>query len=77
MFNEVFPYLIRQFATIVNFVFNLKINENPTITFGEFILTFAFIGLVIYFIFGSDFVPNISFTRNINRSSNSKKGGKE
>ena len=59
MFSNVFPYLIQQFSRIVTFVFNLQINENPNITFGEFILACAFIGFVLYFIFGSDFLPNI------------------
>ncbi len=53
MITEVIPYFITQLSKIINFVFNLKINENPSITLGEFLLTFAFIGLVIYFIFGS------------------------
>lgn len=59
MITQVFPYLIEQFARIVDFVFNLKINENPDIVLGEFILTCAFIGVVVYFIFGSDFFPNM------------------
>lgn len=54
MITEVIPYFITQFSRIVNFLFNLKINENPSITLGEYILTFAFIGLVIQFIFGAN-----------------------
>lgn len=54
MITEVIPYYITQLSKIIEFVFNLKINENPSITLGEFLLTFAFIGLVIYFIFGAN-----------------------
>ena len=60
MFNQVFPYLIEQFSRIINFVFNLPINENPNISLGQFILGLAFIGLIIYFIFGNNFFPSLS-----------------
>lgn len=57
MFDEVFPFLIQHFSRIVNFVFNLPIDKKYNITLGMFLLTCAFIGIVIYFIFGSDFFP--------------------
>lgn len=75
MITDLFPYYIEQFGRIVNFVFNITINESPKITLGEFVLTCSFIGIVVYFIFGSDFFPNMSsFGRrfSFNSSSNYK-----
>lgn len=80
MFDKVFPFLIQYFSRIVNFIFNLPIDKKYNITLGSFLLTCAFIGIVVYFIFGSDFFPGhirLNSNNNSNNSSNSKKGGNE
>lgn len=68
MLSEVFPFLIDLISKCANWLFTLVINENPRITLGTFILACAFIGVVIYFIFGTDFFPG-----HINIGSNSAK----
>lgn len=71
MLSEVFSFWIGLISTCINFLFSLKINENPDITIGTFLLSFAFIGAVIYFIFGSDFFPgHINLNSNNNNNSN-------
>ena len=57
MLSEVFPFLISMISKCANWLFTLVINESPRFTLGEFLLACAFIGIVIYFIFGSDFFP--------------------
>lgn len=57
MLSEVFPFLINVISKSMNWLFTLVINENPKFTLGEFLLVCAFIGVVIYFIIGSDFFP--------------------
>lgn len=69
MLSEVLNYLISNISFCVNWLFTLVINESPRITLGTFILACAFIGIVLYFIFGTDFfpghidMPDVSFKR--------------
>ena len=73
MFDNIFPFLIQYFSRIVNFIFNLPIDKKYNITLGAFLLTCAFIGIVVYFIFGSDFFPGhigSSLNKNSNKTSN-------
>ena len=72
MFDKVFPFLIQYFSRIVNFIFNLPIDTKYNITLGQFLLTIVFIGIVVYFIFGSDFFPG-----HINTCSNSIKNSND
>lgn len=55
--GRVFTFWIDTISTFVKFLFTLKINENPDITIGSFLIACAFIGLIIYFILGTDFIP--------------------
>ena len=57
MLSNVFSFWIGVISTCINFLFTLKVNENPDITIGMFLLACALIGLVIHFICGSDFFP--------------------
>ena len=61
--GNVFSFWIGVISTCVNFLFSLKINENPDITIGMFLLACAFIGLAIYFVLGTDFIPIFGFNR--------------
>lgn len=72
MLNEVFPFLAKTIGMCFEFLFSLEINKNPSITLGNFLLACAFIGLIIYFILGTDFIPNLSHATNIKRSSGIK-----
>ncbi|MBQ9072126.1 MAG: hypothetical protein IJY25_03105 [Bacilli bacterium] len=69
--NQVFSFWINMISKCVSWLFTLKINSNPNITLGEFILAFAFIGIVLYFILGTDFIPGLGFTKNIGTNNNS------
>lgn len=71
MLGNVFSFWIGVISTCVNFIFTLKINENPDITIGMFLLACAFIGLAIYFVLGTDFIPLFGFNKNSSSSSNS------
>ena len=73
--GQVFSFWIGVISTCVNFLFSLKINENPDITFGTFLITIAFIGLCIYFILGTDFLPNFSISKNSNSTTNNTNNG--
>lgn len=44
-------------SRVVGWIFTIKINNNPDITLGMFLLGCAFIGVVLYFILGTDFFP--------------------
>lgn len=66
--GQVFSFWIGVISTCVNFLFTLKINENPDITLGMFLLGCAFIGLAIYFILGTDFIPLGGFNRGFSSS---------
>ena len=63
MLGNVFSFWIGVISTCVNFLFTLKINENPDITIGMFLLACAFIGVAIYFILGTDFIPLGGFSK--------------
>ena len=69
MLGNVFSFWIGVISTCVSWLFTLKINENPDITIGMFLLGCATIGLAIYFVLGTDFIPNISFTRSLDSKS--------
>ena len=69
MLGNVFSFWIGVISTCVNFIFTLKINENPDITFGTFLLSCAFIGLAIYFVLGTDFIPLGGFNKGSSSSS--------
>lgn len=51
MLVEAFKYFIHMLSTCITWVFNLQLIENPSITFGQFLLGFAILGLVILLIF--------------------------
>lgn len=69
--TEVFNFWIDVISSCVNFLFTLKINENPDISLGVFLLACAFIGVVIYLILGTDFFPGyIRLGSNNNSNSN-------
>ena len=57
MLDQVFPFLINVISKCANWIFTLTINNNPHITLGQFLVACAFIGIVLYFIFGTDFFP--------------------
>ena len=76
MLTEVFPFLIKMIGKCFDFVFMLEINKNPSITLGNFLLACAFIGLIIYFVLGTDFIPNISYMANNRRNSGVKYNNK-
>lgn len=57
MLSSVFAFLISMISKCANWLFTLVINDSPRFTLGEFLIACAFIGIVIYFIFGSDFFP--------------------
>lgn len=62
MLSQVFPFLISVISRCTSWIFTLKINDNPSMTLGEFLLTCAFIGMVIYFLirsFGGDSFPTL------------------
>ena len=60
--GQVFSFLIGIISKCVSWIFTLKVNDNPNITLGTFLLACSFIGLVIYFVLGTDFLPgNINF----------------
>ena len=74
--GNVFSFWIGVISSWVSWLFTLKINENPDITIGMFLLGCATIGLAIYFVLGTDLIPNITFTRSIDsKSSNSGNSG--
>ena len=60
MLNSVFPFLIKIISKSVNWLFTVQINDSPKITLGQFLIGCAFIGIVIYFFGGTDFVPTLS-----------------
>lgn len=64
MLSDVFKFLISNISKCVEFLFTIKINNNPNISLGMFLLACCFIGVVIYFILGTDFVPNFINNRN-------------
>lgn len=63
MLGDVFSFWISVISSCVNFLFTLKINNNPDISFGMFLLGCVFIGLVLYFILGTDFIPLGGFNK--------------
>ena len=70
---QVFDFWIDIISTCVNFLFTLKINENPDITLGMFLLACAFIGVIIYLILGTDFFPgHINLSSNSNSNNNNQ-----
>lgn len=70
---QVFDFWIDIISTCVNFLFTLKINENPDITLGMFLLACAFIGVIIYLILGTDFFPgHISLSSNNTSNNNNQ-----
>ena len=72
MLGAVFEFWSHLIGTCVNWLFvGLIINDSPRISFGEFILACAVIGFALYFILGTDFIPNISFTRSLDSKSSS------
>lgn len=66
---EVFQFWINSISSVVNWVFRVEVIDEPKITLGMFLLGFAFIGLILYFILGSDFFPgHINLGNNSNSS---------
>ena len=72
--GNVFSFWIGVISTWVSWLFTLKINENPDITIGMFLLGCAMIGLAIYFVLGTDLIPNITLTRSIDSNNSSNNG---
>lgn len=77
MLVKMFDFLITVISSCVNWAFNLVINDSPRITLGVFLLSCAFIGFIIYFLFNTDFfLPFISGgadkVKNISNNSNNK-----
>jgi len=71
MLIHILDFLVKTIATSFNWVFNLVINDSPRITLGVFLLSCAFIGIVIYFFCGTDFFPgHINFNSSKNNSNN-------
>lgn len=70
MFSSVLSFWIGIISSWVSWLFTLKINEDPDITIGMFLLGCAFIGVVITLILGTDFIP-FGFGSSRNSSSNS------
>lgn len=74
---DIFRFWISIITKCISWCFNLIIDKTYNITLGEFILSFAIIGLVIYFIFGGLNINLISFGRDLGKtadSNNTKKG---
>lgn len=68
---EVFKFWINHISLVVNWIFKVVLIPEPRITLGMFLLGFAFLGVVLYFIIGTDFFPgHINISSNSNRSSN-------
>ena len=57
MFSQAFSFWISVISRCVSWLFTIQINSNPDITLGMFLLGCAFIGVILYFILGSDFFP--------------------
>ena len=57
MLTTVFSFWISIIGRWTAWLFTLKINENPDITIGGFLLACAFIGLVLYFLIGAEHLP--------------------
>jgi len=70
---KMFEFLITIISSCVNWAFNLVINDSPRITLGVFLISCAFIGFVVYFLFNTDFfLPFVSNGAEKIRGSNSK-----
>ena len=79
MLSEVFSFWISVISRWFSWLFTLKINENPEITIGGFLLACAFIGVVLYTLLGTDFFPGhlaVSVDNSVNRENSNKRGGK-
>ena len=57
MFSQAISFWTSIISRCVSWLFSIQINTNPNITLGMFLLGCAFIGVVLYFILGSDFFP--------------------
>ena len=63
MLKTVFEFWSKVVSNIGSWLINdFVINESPRITFGQFFLACAFIGVVLYFILGTDFIPGLSLS---------------
>lgn len=74
---DIFRFWISVITKCINCCFNWVIDSTYNITLGEFILSFAIIGLVLFFIFGGLNINLVSFGRDLGKnvnSNNSKKG---
>lgn len=70
MLSNVFNFLISIISKSVEWLFTIQVNDSPKITLGMFLIGCAFIGYVIKFILGTDFVPLNIFNHNSGGSSN-------
>lgn len=67
--KEVIYFWIDILSRCVQWLFSIQIIEEPNISFGMFILACAFIGIVLYFILGSDFFPgHIGISSRVNNN---------
>ena len=74
MFSQAISFWISIISRCVSWLFSIQINTDPDISLGMFLLGCAFIGVVLYFILGSDFFPghiNVGSGSNSRTSSDS------
>lgn len=74
MFSQVLGLWFSWISRWISWLFTLKINTNPDISIGMFLLGCAFIGIIIKFIFGTDFIPLNFGSKSV---SNNNSGGYE
>ena len=67
MLGKVFKFLIDSIASVVSFLFTIVVNDSPRITLGEFLLGCAILGVILYFLFGTDFIPGFSINTSKNK----------
>jgi len=75
---EIFKFWISFINKCINWCFNLVIDNTFNITLGEFLLSFAIIGLALLFVFSGLNINLVSFGRDLGKSvdsNNSNKGG--
>lgn len=67
MLGKVLKFLIDSIASVVTFLFTIVINDSPKITLGEFLIACFIIGLILYFLFGTDFIPGFTLSPSSNK----------
>lgn len=75
MLSSAINFLILSISRVCHFINVIKINDDPTIYLGEFLIACLFIGVVLRFLFGTDFFPTATDVRALawkNLKSNNK-----